>query len=109
MDAQKRNKLLVAVLAVVGLGAGSFWYLSGDSGGPKTAAVNEGPVERKQRVVTDEAKTTRKAKDPKAAPRAEPTTIERKEREAPEEATIERKKRREDKTKEKKKTIAPAA
>ncbi len=110
MDELKKKKVLVAVLAVAGLGAGLVWYQSGDSGPPKSAAVTEGAAtERKQRVVTEEAKTTRKVKDTKAATRAEPAATERKEREAPDEQTTERKKRREEKTKEKKKTIAPAA
>ncbi len=109
MDEQKRNKVLVAVLAVAALGAGSYWFLGGESGAPKAAVVTEGTTERKQRVVTEEAKTTRKVKDPKAATRAEPAAVERKQREVPDEPTAERKRRREEKTKEKKKTISPAA
>jgi len=109
VDEQKRNKVLLAVLAVVALGAGSYWFLGGESGGPKSAAITGGSIERKQRAAPEATKTVRKVKESKAATRAEPVATERKEREAREEATVERKKKREEKTKEKKKTIAPAA
>jgi len=109
VDEQKKKKVLVAVLAVAGLGAGLVWYQSGDSGPRKSAAITGGSVERKQRAASEATKTVRKVKESKAATRAEPVAVERKEREAREEATVERKKKREEKTKEKKKTIAPAA
>jgi hypothetical protein len=109
VDEQKKKKVLVAALAVAGLGAGSFWYLTGESSAPKAALVTGGSTERKQVAVTEEAKTTRKVKDPKTATRAEPVAAERKEREVREEPTAERKKRREEKTKEKKKNTSPAA
>ena len=46
---------------------------------------------------------------PLTATREEPATVERNEREAPDETTVEGKKKREEKTKEKKKVVAPAA
>jgi len=109
VDEQKRNKVLLAVLAVVALGAGSYWFLGGESSGPKSAAITQGSTERKQRAASQETKTVRKVKEPKAATRAEAVAVERKEREAREEPTAERKKKREEKAKEKKKTAAPAA
>ena len=108
MDAQKRQKVMLAVVAVLALGAGSYWFLGRDSGGNKAAAIEEGPVQRKAKVASDEPVSKRK-KDTKKEVRDEPTTVERKEREAPEETTVERKKKREEKTKEKKKVITPAA
>ena len=108
VDAQKRQKMMLAVVAVLALGAGSYWYLGRDSGGNKSAVIEEGPVQRKAKVASEEPKSMRK-KDPKKEIRDEPTTVERKEREAPDETTVERKKKREDKAKEKKKVITPAA
>jgi len=108
VDAQKRQKVMLAAVAVVALGAGSYWFLGRDSGGGNTANVNEGPVVRKAKVAKEEP-TTKRKKDTKAVTRAEPTTVERKERAAPEEASVERKKKREEKSKEKKKVVAPAA
>jgi hypothetical protein len=107
VDAQKRQKVILAVVAVLALGAGSYWYLGRDTGGNKAAAITEGPVTRKAKVVSEEP--TKRKKEARAVVRDEPVTVERKEREAPEETTVERKKKREDKTKEKKKTITPAA
>jgi len=107
VDAQKRQKVMLAAVAVLALGAGSYWFLGRDTGGNKSAAIEEGPVQRKAKVVSDEP--TKKKKDAKAVVRDEPVTVERKEREAPEETTVERKKKREDKTKAKTKTVAPAA
>ena len=109
VDAQKRQKVMLAAVAVLALGAGSYWFLGRDSGGSQSAALSDGPIVRKEKAATDAPKSIRK-KDPKAATsREEPKTVERKEREAPEETTVERKKKREEKTKEKKKTAAPAA
>lgn len=108
MDAQKRQKVILVVVSVLALGAGSYWYLGGESGESKSAVLNEGPVVRRERAAK-EAPTTRRRTDAKPATREEPRTVERREREAPDETTVERKKRREDKTKEKKKALAPAA
>ena len=109
VDAQKRQKVMLAAVAVLALGAGSYWFLGLDSGGSKSAVLSDGPIVRKEKAATDTSKSVRK-KDPKApTTREEPRTVERKEREAPEETTIERKKKREEKTKEKKKTLSPAA
>jgi chromatin remodeling complex protein RSC6 len=108
VDAQKRQKVMLVAVAVLALGAGSYWYLGRDSGGSKSAVLSEGTVVRKEKKAQEEP-TSKRKKDPKAVTREEPTTVERKEREAPEETTVERKKKREDKTKEKKKTVSPAA
>lgn len=108
MDAQKRQKLILAGVAVVALGAGSYWYLGRDSGVSKSASVSEGSVVRKERAAK-EGPTSKRKTEAKTVTRVEATAVERKERAAPEETTVERKKKREDKTKEKKKVVAPAA
>jgi len=108
VDAQKRQKVMLAAVAVLALGAGSYWYLGRDSGGNKTVAIEEGTVKRKVVEAGKEPESRRK-KETKAETRAEPPTIERREREAPEATTVERRKAREDRAKEKKKVVAPAA
>jgi len=108
VDAQKRQKMILAGVAVLALGAGSYWYLGRDSGGGKAAGASEGPVVRKAKAVTEKPTEQRK-KSAKAVTKEEPTAVERKERAAPEETTVERKKKREEKTREKKKVVAPAA
>ena len=109
VDSEKRQKLMLVVVAVLALGAGSYWYLGRDSGGGKSAKPIDGVVERKQRAAPKEDPSARRKTEAKPATRQEPATVERKEREAPEDNTVDRKKRREDKTKEKKKTLSPAA
>jgi len=96
------------VVAVLALGAGSYWFMGRESEGTKSATLSEGPAVRKERAVTEDTRSKRK-KETRTATREEPTIVERKEREAPDENTVERKKRREDRTKEKKKASAPAA
>ena len=81
VDAQKRQKLMLALVAVLALGAGSYWFLGRDSGGGKSAAIVEGPVVRKEKAVKEEP--TKLKKDPKAVTREEAKTVERKERAAP--------------------------
>jgi len=108
VDAQKRQKLMLAVVSVLALGAGSYWFFGRDSGGSASGGLTEGPVVRKERVVKEEPVSKRK-KDTRPVTREEPTTVERKVRDAPEETTVERKKKREEKTKEKKKILTPAA
>ena len=108
VDAQTRQKLMLVGVAVLALGAGSYWYLGRDTGESNVAVVNEGPVTRREKKAPTETATKRK-KDTRTVTREEPVTVERKERAAPEETTVERKKKRQDRTKEKKKTLAPAA
>ncbi len=108
MDAQKRQKLLLVVVAVLALGAGSYWFIGRDSDSGKTAAMVEGPVARKERAAVQDNKS-RRNKETKTAVREEPAVVERKEREAPDDNTVKRKEKREDKTKEKKKAMTPAA
>ncbi len=109
MDAQKRQKVMLAGLAVLALGAGSYWFLGRDSGNANATAIDTGPIVRKEKPVKEEKLAKKKTDDARKEKRDEPEVIERKEREAPEETTVEKKKKREDKAREKKKVLAPAA
>ena len=108
MDAQKRQKVILVAVSVLALGAGSYWFLGRDSDEGTSAGISEGTVQRKEKKVQAEP-TAKGKKVTKAVTRVDPTTVERKERTVQDETTVERKKKREEKTKEKKKTIAPAA
>ena len=48
MDQQQKQKVMIGVLAVLAIGAGSYWFLSGDSGPQQvqTNTSNEGPKAR---------------------------------------------------------------
>ncbi len=109
MDAQKRQKVMLAAVAVLALGAGSYWYLGRETGGSKAAIVSDGPVVRREKKAPTDQPTKRKKDAAKTATREDPVTVERRERAEPEETTVERKKKRADKSKEKKKTVSPAA
>ncbi len=109
MDDQKKKKMLLALVAVGVLGAGSYYFvLRGDESSAKdfTKAV---PTERKKSEKVAETKTD-KRKAPKATKEeVEKAPSERKERAEAEDTVSERKKKRIEKQETKKKTLAPAA
>lgn len=49
MDAQKKQKLIIGVLAVAVLGAGTFYWVNSKSGASKSAQANTGPIQRRKR------------------------------------------------------------
>lgn len=110
MEQDKKQKMLIALLAVVGLGAGSFYYFTRDSG-TNAAPVVDTSGTRKERKKTDDSakKDTRKERTEKTA--AAPTPTARKERaERPEADSSGRKSRGKGGTEiTKKKKIVPAA
>jgi len=109
MDEQKKQKVLIGVLAVVALGAGGYWFAARDSGGDSGGAITLGGGERKERTktVATERKADRKERtERKSAPRE----VKRKERETVDRSTVSRKKRsRTDRKKVKKESMVPAA
>lgn len=84
MEQDKKQKMLIALLAVAGLGAGSFWYFSRETdtaqvaqGGPGTgrrerkggedAPKKEGRKEKEKKVAEAPAAATgRKEREPRA-------------------------------------------
>lgn len=106
---EKKQKILIAILAVAGIGAGSFYYFTRESTNEAPAAV-DGSTGRKERKASDKpAKTTeRKEKTVKTAAAPPPTT--RKERTEKTEEATGRKSRTKGPTEiTKKKKLAPAA
>lgn len=111
MDEKKKQIVLVAVLAVLGLGWGSYYFFIRDTGVVENTAMNTGPVERKARKDVEDSKkapTRRRAKA--RAPKEEKVAPTRKVRDVSERDTSTRRKtRRAKETKVKKKKIVPAA
>ncbi len=110
MDEQKKQKMLVGLLVVAVLGAGSAWYFTSGSDEGAAKAVDRGAGVRKtrdrsqktDRKVARREKKQRKTSVEKAAERKERKTVDR--------ASTERKKRKRGRgKKEKKQSIAPAA
>ena len=109
MADQKKQKVVLGVVAALALGAGAYFFVLGDSSGPAKNVGASGPVERKKAAATEAPKVARKS-DPKAnLPKAEVAPVERKEREVTEDTSVERKKRRTEKQETKKKNVSPAA
>lgn len=107
---EKKQKVLIAILAVAGLGAGSFFYLTRDSGNeaPTVAAGNAGRKERKAGADTSKTAARKEHADKPAAAPAPPA--ERKERtERPEEAAGRKSRGKTNTEITKKKKLAPAA
>ena len=99
MDNQQRQRVLLAALAVVTLGAGSWFTFMRKPPATSKAAFNEGPVVLKQAREADTEKPTRKANE-KVANRLTPSrTLNRRKRPEPERRVVERRHRRRDSTK----------
>jgi hypothetical protein len=110
MDKQKQQKILLAVVCVLALGAGSFFFLTRDSGPTVQNTAKSGPTVRKAREVKADADTKRsgrKVRDKKKATKAKVTTgrKERAERETKKKST--RKARGRKSKKVKKASISP--
>ncbi len=107
MAQDQKQKVLLAILAVVALGAGSYFMFLRDSGPAINTAVDNEPGQRRVRKETTE-NAPRRREVTRRAPteKAEPVRREREEIEAP---TSSRRERRNKNTEVKKKTIAPAA
>lgn len=109
MDEQKKQKVLIGVVAVAALGAGGFWFAGRDTGGDTTAAVKSTTTGRKQRTkkLSTGSKLERKARAPRSTAKKE---IKRRERAEVDRKTTSRKKRsRRDRKSVKKESMVPAA
>jgi hypothetical protein len=105
----KKQKMLIAILAVAGLGAGSYYAFFRDSGSSQ-APIVQNTAGRKERKKDDDSgkKEGRKERAEKAAPAPEPTG--RKDRvEKPEEASGRKTRGKSNNEITKKKKIVPAA
>lgn len=110
MTDDKKQKVLLAVLGVLVLGAGSvYWFVIRDANSGGNAAAAQGPTEKRKRVRdTDKTKKTKRTRRAKRATteRAEKTVRERTERKASKKS---RRGKRGSKIKKKKKALPPAA
>ena len=76
MDQEKKQKVMIGVIVVAILGAGTVYWVSSGSGNRNTAAVSSGPVVRATRANTgqDTSKTPKRAERAKSAQRKKATT-----------------------------------
>ena len=111
MDGQKKQKVMIAVLAVVELGAGASFFAFRDLGASEAKALKTGPVARRvvepSEIETKSARrvrTTRSRADKPKAP-----VVRRQRDEAEKKTTTRRTKRTRNQKKTKKEAPAPAA
>ncbi len=109
MDEQKKQKALLALLAVLVLGAGgSYWFFIRDSDADVRRTVRSGPTERRKRAPS--VKPERKRKSRVRKERNDVQVTQRKVRTAPDKRSgTERKRRGRRRENVKKKKATPAA
>ncbi len=111
MDKQKKQIIVVAVLAVVALGAGGYFVMTRERVDPNLGrATNTGLAKRKVRADAETKKPDRKKRAARKKKKATKVGATRKERKATGKKTAKRRsKRRGEGKKVKKKEIKPAA
>lgn len=111
MDEQKKQKVMIAVLAVVVLGAGVTFFAFRDSGASGAKDVNTGPVTRRVRETSQtEEKSARRTRTTKSRTDKPKAVVVRRHRDEAEVKTAERRKQgRKNRKRTKKEAPAPAA
>ncbi len=108
MDDKTKQKVLIAALAVIGLGCGSYYFFSG-SGDDALSQQKSGPSVRKTREATADTGRTRR-KVARTAKRREDAPAVRKQRDdSTRQTSTRRKARKGGKRREQKKKVVPAA
>ncbi|MDO8630839.1 MAG: hypothetical protein Q7R41_10130 [Phycisphaerales bacterium] len=86
MAQDQKQKVLITLLAVFALGAGSYFFIIRDSGGGAQVAASAGPAERRVRKESTEA-TPKRREPTRQEPTAEPAEPVRRERDVVEPST----------------------
>ena len=110
MEKQKKQIILLAVFAVAALGAGSYFFLTRDTGSAASRMTRDRPAERRVRETTarDKKRGERRVKKDRRE-KAKVTAAERRERTATTKKKSERRTRRTTRKKVKKQEDKPAA
>lgn len=112
MDEQKKQKVLIVVLAVLALGAGGYYFVLRDPASSNVQAKQSGPAQRRQRAKTaDSGRRDKKVSRKKSRDKSPIVNIvQKRDRKRDDTKRAERRQRRGGKrTKTKKKEVAPAA
>jgi len=106
MEQDKKQKVMIAILAIAGLGAGSYYFMTRDSGDNKPVASGA-ETGRKERKASADSGKKEERKDKKEVKAAAPEPVGRKERETKETADSGRKGRGPKNTENVKKSLPP--
>ena len=73
MNSEKQQKVMLVTVAVLSVGAGSYWFFGRDSGAERPVALVAGDTTRKPRATADAPAPPRKP--PYAVPAKEEATV----------------------------------
>ena len=106
MDESKRKKIILGVVAVLAIGAGTYYFVLRDTGPKRSASADSVVAQKRMRVIAPTKKKARKVRSERQQVRK---SQPRREREFFDDETKEKRTRRKQGKKVKKKKIAPAA
>lgn len=106
MDAAKTQKVMLGLVAVLAIGAGTYYFVLRDTGPKRTAKADSVVTQRRTRVVATKKDKVRKARSERKQVKK---ARSRREREFFDDEPKEKRTRRQKGKKVKKKKIAPAA
>lgn len=106
MDESKRKKIILGVVAVLAIGAGTYYFVLRDTGPKRSASADSVVAQQRTRVIAPTKKKARKVRSERQQVRK---SQPRREREFFDDETKEKRTRRKQGKKVKKKKIAPAA
>lgn len=106
MDAAKRQKVMLGLVAVLAIGAGTYYFVLRDTGSERTAKAESVVTERRTRVVATRKDKVRKARSERKQVKK---ARSRREREFFDPEKSEKRTRRQKGKKVKKRKVAPAA
>ncbi len=106
MDETKRQKIILGVVAVLAIGAGTYYFVSRDTGPKGSARADAAPSQKRTRVIASKKKIAKKARSERQQVRK---ARQGRTREFFDPEKSEKRTRRREGKKVKKKKIAPAA
>ena len=110
MEVDKRQKLLLVVVAVCVLGMGGVWFAFRDTGPSQRGPSDRPAAQKRVREVKDKKPKATKRGDSRKRRKDAQQTLEKRQRDPSERKVLDKKRRKRGKAKqEKKKKIVPAA
>ena len=109
VDDKTKQKVLVATLAVIGLGCGSYYFIFRDSGNEALRAQKSGPTVRKARAETADSGRAKRRTARTTKRREDAPTVRKQRDDSTRQTSTRRKARKGGKRRVEKKKVVPAA